>query len=147
MKRLFAAMMGVMALGLVAVLPACVTDMGPPIPATTNLKQDAVAPAYGLDLEQKQFARSWATQPPMVPHKFNYEVSLKSNECLRCHDKANAKKENAPAAGKSHYMVGGKEVEKMDLNRYFCSQCHAPQTKAAPLVENTFQGVGATPAK
>ncbi|OAD21154.1 periplasmiC nitrate reductase, diheme cytochrome c subunit, partial [Candidatus Thiomargarita nelsonii] len=25
--------------------------------------------------------------------------------------------------------------------RYFCTQCHAPQVDAKPLVENTFQPV------
>lgn len=142
MKRLVALMVGIMGLGVVAVLPACVsTPDAAPVAAVNDLKQSEVAPVYGLDLENKQHARSFSTQPPMVPHKFGYEINLQKNACLKCHDKANAKAEDAPAAGASHYKTpDGKVQDKLVMSRYFCNQCHAPLTKAAPLVENTFQG-------
>ncbi|MEO5337355.1 MAG: nitrate reductase cytochrome c-type subunit [Magnetospirillum sp. WYHS-4] len=141
MRRLIALMVGVMGLGLVSVLPACVAE-GPTVSAFNNAAPQApVAEMYGLDLEQKQHARTFSTQPPMIPHKTNYDISLKANGCMKCHDPANAKKEEAPAAGKSHYVdASGKVQDKLLGTRYFCTQCHAPMTKATPLVENTFQG-------
>ena len=33
----------------------------------------------------------------------------------------------------------GAELDNISPRRYFCTQCHVPQTDAKPLVENTFQ--------
>jgi cytochrome c-type protein NapB len=34
-------------------------------------------------------------------------------------------------------------MANVSARRYFCVQCHVPQTNAKPLVENTFQPVEA----
>ncbi len=32
----------------------------------------------------------------------------------------------------------GQELDNISPRRYFCTQCHVPQTDAKPLVGNTF---------
>ena len=99
-------------------------------------------PVYKLKLDEDKIARTFKDQPPLIPHKVaKYKVNLKANRCLKCHDKATYKEEEAPLAGKSHYLdAAGKEMDKINMGRYFCSQCHVPQANAKPLVANTFQG-------
>ncbi|MDM8545200.1 nitrate reductase cytochrome c-type subunit [Candidatus Venteria ishoeyi] len=84
--------------------------------------------------------RSYKLQPPMIPHGIEKEkISLKNNSCMKCHSQKNHKKEKAPAIGESHYLDrDGKKLEAPSARRYFCSQCHAPQVNAQPLVENNF---------
>ena len=88
------------------------------------------------------FERSYKEQPPMVPHEVDkYEVNLKNNGCLKCHSAATYEKEKSPKVGDSHYITrDGKTLEKISSRRYFCNQCHAPQLKGDPLVENVFDG-------
>ena len=51
------------------------------------------------------------------------------------------KKEKAPKVGDSHYITrDGKTQDTISMRRYFCSQCHVPQVKSEPLVENTHEG-------
>lgn len=94
-----------------------------------------------LILDQESFARNYKQQPPLIPHKVEkYRINLKTNRCLRCHDKDNFKEEEAPMVGKSHYLgADGKQMEKISMKRYFCTQCHVPQADARPLVKNTFK--------
>jgi nitrate reductase (cytochrome), electron transfer subunit len=105
-------------------------------------KQVSPPPVYKLKLDQEKFERNFKTQPPLVPHKVaKYKINLKANRCLKCHDKANYKEEEAPMVGVSHFMdKDGKEGKKINMGRYFCSQCHVPQVDAKPLVSNTFKG-------
>jgi len=100
-------------------------------------------PVYKLKLDLEKFERNFKTQPPLIPHKVaKYRINLKTNRCINCHGKAKYKEEEAPMIGKSHYMgADGKEMAKIDMSRYFCSQCHVPQVDAKPLVSNTFMGV------
>ncbi len=95
-----------------------------------------------LKLDEESFKRNYKQQPPLIPHKVKkYQINLKNNRCLKCHDKPNYKEEEAPMIGKSHYMTkDGKEGEEINMGRYFCTQCHVGQTVAKPLVENTFSG-------
>lgn len=86
--------------------------------------------------------RSYKQQPPMVPHKVDdYQVNLKVNACLSCHSEKTYEEKHAPKIGDSHYENrDGKVLETLSSRRYFCSQCHAPQLNAKPLVQNNFQG-------
>ena len=86
--------------------------------------------------------RSYKEQPPMVPHEVDkYEVNLKVNGCLKCHSPETYEKEKSPKIGDSHFLDrDGKELDKVSSRRYFCNQCHVPQLKGDPLVENSFQG-------
>lgn len=89
------------------------------------------------------FERSYKQQPPMIPHKIDkYQITLKNNGCMKCHDEKNYKKEKAPLVGESHFLIrDGKKLDQISSRRYFCSQCHAPQVDAKPLVKNEFAGL------
>ena len=108
-----------------------------------DLDAEAIEATKKKQVSQKGgFERSYKQQPPMIPHSTEKDViNLKSNTCLKCHSKATAKKEKAPVIGESHFVSRDGEVqEKMSSRRYFCTQCHAPQVDASPLVRNDFAG-------
>ena len=86
------------------------------------------------------FERSFKQQPPMIPHAIDKDkVTIKVNTCMKCHSAANYEKEKAPKIGDSHFISrDGKTLNTASKRRWFCSQCHAPQVQADPLVENTF---------
>ncbi len=88
---------------------------------------------------QKPIARTFSTQPPLVPHAVDNfdEITVESNQCMECHGLDVYKKKNAPKLGDSH-LDAGKKLVTMD--RYQCNSCHVPQVDAKPLVENTFVG-------
>jgi len=87
--------------------------------------------------------RNFVQQPPMIPHKIEgYKITLRNNKCLTCHSWANAPKKNATKVSLTHFKDrDGNELANIAPLRYFCTQCHAPQVDANPLVENTFQPV------
>lgn len=89
------------------------------------------------------FDRTWAEQPPMVPHEVDkYRISIRNNGCLKCHDPRTYEKEKAPVVGESHFLTReDKKLETVSKRRWFCSQCHAPQADRSPLVANTFETV------
>ncbi|TGO02903.1 hypothetical protein PN36_16530 [Candidatus Thiomargarita nelsonii] len=87
--------------------------------------------------------RDFVQQPPMIPHKIEgYKITLRYNKCLTCHSWSNARKANATKVSLTHFKDrDGNELANIAPLRYFCTQCHAPQVDANPLVENTFQPV------
>lgn len=93
---------------------------------------------------QDKIARTFSTQPPVIPHdteKFG-DVNLEENSCMDCHSAANYQKKKAPKIGDSHFIDPrtGKKLAEATMARYNCTQCHVPQVDAKPLVENTFVG-------
>ena len=86
------------------------------------------------------YGRAFPTQAPMVPHKANkYQINLKVNQCLSCHDRSRIKESGAPMVSITHYMTRDNEMlAQVSPRRYFCTQCHAPQDNAEPLVDNVF---------
>jgi nitrate reductase (cytochrome), electron transfer subunit len=106
------------------------------------------AEAKPFDREKQQtvdgkFDRSWKQQPPTIPHKIDKDqITLQVNTCLRCHSAANYKKEKATKVGDSHFITANRrKQDTIDMRRYFCAQCHAPQKTVKPLIENTFRTV------
>lgn len=97
---------------------------------------------HKVNTQQGGYERSFKLQPPMIPHTIDkYKISLKNNGCMKCHSEKAYKKEKAPKVGDSHYVNrDGKTLETVSSRRYFCNQCHAPQVKSEPLVENTHEG-------
>jgi len=107
------------------------------------IEDNSINPAMPrLKLDQEKFERTFKEQPPLIPHKVaKYQINLKANRCVKCHDKKYYKEEEAPMIGKSHYIGNdGKEMDKINMGRYFCTQCHVPQADAKPLVANTHKG-------
>lgn len=89
------------------------------------------------DLKRK---RNYPMQPPTIPHKIDgYQVDLNVNRCLDCHSRKVVEVTQAPMVSVTHYMDrDGNFLADISPRRYFCSQCHVPQTTATPLVGNDF---------
>lgn len=133
-------MAGLLAAGFAAAVQAAeVKGLAGDRPTDTN----AAPPVYSLQ-ETKKWDRSFRQQPPMVPHQVDkYQIDLRANECVKCHDWQFAAKEKAPEMPESHYKDrDGNQFEQVYRGRWFCTTCHAPQTDAQPLVDNSFQSSG-----
>jgi cytochrome c-type protein NapB len=98
----------------------------------------------GLPIE-----RSYLLQPPLIPHQIEgYTVTPKFNKCMSCHSWTKYKEANATKISQTHFESrDGIVMANVSALRYFCVQCHVPQTNAKPLVENTFQPVDALKAR
>ena len=92
----------------------------------------------------KREERSYHTAPPMIPHSIKDMVPIRQdfNLCKDCHavpDMIGAKitlgiPVPAPA---SHYV--NVKTGVLDMARWNCTQCHAPQANVKNLVTNTFK--------
>ena len=98
----------------------------------------------GLPIE-----RNYLLQPPLIPHQIEgYTVTPKFNKCMSCHSWTKYKEANATKISQTHFESrDGIVMANVSARRYFCVQCHVPQTNAKPLVENTFQPVDALKAR
>ena len=85
--------------------------------------------------------RDFVQQPPLIPHTTKgYIVSKSFNKCLDCHAWSRAKESGATRISVTHFRTReGVELSSISPNRYFCNQCHVPQSDAPPLVGNTFK--------
>lgn len=91
-------------------------------------------------LEGRQ-VRNYRQQPPVIPHSMTqYQIDLRTNQCLSCHDWTNAGERGAPTLSMSHYLDrDGTQLDTVAGTRWFCTQCHVPQANAPALVGNTFE--------
>lgn len=91
--------------------------------------------------DKQRFTRNYRQQPPLIPHTIEqYQIDLKANRCLSCHDWTTAGERNAPTLSMTHYMDrDGKQLDRVAGTRWFCNQCHVPQADAPALVDNTFK--------
>ncbi len=92
---------------------------------------------------EQSLGTDYVYQPPLIPHSIrNYEVTKDANKCLACHNWKNAKDMGAPKISVTHFLSREDAVlADVSPRRYFCLQCHVPQTDAQPLVENDFKRV------
>lgn len=141
MKKVIFSALTCLAVAMLIAAPASSNEVKS-LRGNLNIPAQADAPNVPKLEVVDKFERNFKTQPPLIPHKSaKYRISLKTNKCLKCHDKKYYKEEEAPMVGKSHYMdAAGKESKSLNKGRYFCNQCHVPQLLAKPLVENTFTG-------
>lgn len=107
-------------------------------------EQEMAPPLHQIDESGNQ-ARAYRQQPPLIPHKVDkYQVDLKVNQCLRCHGWPYNDQFKAPKVSETHYVDrAGNRTDDVARTRWFCNQCHVPQTDAKPLVENLFQPAAA----
>lgn len=93
--------------------------------------------------DQEPLGRDYLQQPPLIPHKTDgYIINVKSNKCLTCHSWKTYRKHNATKISQTHFESrDGAIMSTVSTRRYFCTQCHVPQTSAEPLIENTFEPV------
>ncbi len=88
-----------------------------------------------------RFTRAYRQQPPLIPHRVEkYQINLKVNQCIRCHDWPHNVEEAAPKISETHYIDrNGVALDRIAGTRWFCTQCHVPQVNARALVSNTFK--------
>lgn len=88
-----------------------------------------------------RFDRAYRQQPPLIPHRIDrYQINLKVNQCMRCHDWPYNVDEGAPKISETHYVDrSGIALDRVAGTRWFCTQCHVPQAQARALVENDFK--------
>ncbi|MDX1512147.1 MAG: nitrate reductase cytochrome c-type subunit [Gammaproteobacteria bacterium] len=112
------------------------------VPITDEGAPPRMPQVENLDIKR---GRNYPMQPPTIPHKIDgYQVDLNSNRCLSCHHRRRTEESQAPMVSVTHYMDrDGNFLAEVSPRRYFCNQCHVPQTDAKPLVENTFRDVDA----
>ena len=90
---------------------------------------------------------AWEGAPPQIPHRVEMylPVVADDNQCLDCHDvpKFIDQPKNTDRSRKSkspmprdHYANA--DMEDVAGARFNCTQCHVPQSNAAPLVESTY---------
>jgi cytochrome c-type protein NapB len=85
--------------------------------------------------------RDFVQQPPLIPHTTQgYQITMNFNKCMDCHAWQKTKASGATKVSVTHFKTrAGQELDNISPRRYFCTQCHVPQTDARPLVDNTFQ--------
>ncbi|MFC1673514.1 nitrate reductase cytochrome c-type subunit [Pseudomonadota bacterium] len=88
-----------------------------------------------------RFDRNYRQQPPLIPHKADtYQIDLKANECIGCHDWPQNTAAGAPKISETHYVSPtGVKLNTVSNSRWFCTQCHVPQAKLEALVPNEFK--------
>ena len=107
------------------------------LPIDISAPPPPIAPYEDHDIRR---ARAYPEQPPTIPHAIEgYEISVRGNKCLSCHSRRRAAATGAPMAGVSHFRGRDMQIRsEISPARYFCTQCHVPQTTAPPPVANDF---------
>ncbi|WP_315771882.1 MULTISPECIES: nitrate reductase cytochrome c-type subunit [unclassified Bradyrhizobium] len=108
--------------------PAPLNDEGP-APPMQPMKNTA-----------EREVRNYPEQPPVIPHAIDgYQVDMQGNKCLSCHARARTAESKAPMLSITHFMDrDGQFLASVSPRRFFCTQCHVPQSVANPPVSNDF---------
>lgn len=87
--------------------------------------------------------RNYPEQPPVIPHKIDgYQIDTKYNQCLACHARSAIDVSQAPMVSITHFMDReGQFLASVSPRRFFCTQCHVPQSEAQTPLKNTFVDV------
>jgi cytochrome c-type protein NapB len=106
-------------------------------PPMENLPAPPLARPIADDVRRM---RNYPEQPPVIPHAIEgYQLTLRANRCLECHRRQYTEASGAPMISVTHFMDReGQILADVAPRRYFCLQCHVPQTDARPLVGNSF---------
>lgn len=116
------------------------TPFRPPISFT----DEAATPPIPADVtDDRRVARNYPEQPPVIPHNVrDYQINLNTNRCLTCHSRRYTEVVQAPMISITHYVDReGQTLGSVSPRRYFCMQCHVPQTVAEPIVRNEFEDI------
>ncbi|WP_376963967.1 nitrate reductase cytochrome c-type subunit [Azospirillum sp. A26] len=121
---------------------------GPPLrldspfrPPVNFVEQNPAPPIPPDVTDDRRVARNYPEQPPVIPHNVrDYQITLNNNQCLTCHSRRFTEAVQAPMVSITHYVDReGQTLGAVSPRRYFCMQCHVPQTTAQPIVPNTFK--------
>jgi cytochrome c-type protein NapB len=107
----------------------------------TPIEQTPEADMYKPMKDAAPLPRDFVQQPPLIPHTIrDYQITKNFNKCMDCHAFAKAKSSGATKVSVTHFKDReGQELSNISPRRYFCTQCHVPQSDAKPLVANTFK--------
>ncbi len=107
----------------------------------TPLNQDNPPVASHQERDHPVGDRDFVQMPPLIPHNTaNYQITKNFNKCMDCHAWQRAKASGATKVSVTHFRSReGQELDNISPRRYFCTQCHVPQTDAKPLVANEFR--------
>lgn len=111
---------------------------------TAPLLEEPVPPPLPRELnDDRRQARDWPEQPPVIPHTISgYQITTNANRCLSCHGRQFTAQSQAPMISVTHFMDrDGQILAAVSPRRYFCTQCHVPQTEVEPVVENRFEDI------
>lgn len=91
--------------------------------------------------QQSRMPLNYVNQPPLIPHSIEgYQINKNVNRCLQCHGTQSYLTTGAPRVSPTHFSDRDGSISSgVSPRRYFCVQCHAPQTDAKPIVENSFR--------
>jgi nitrate reductase (cytochrome), electron transfer subunit len=131
----------VAALAVLALMaPVLLSAQSPFWPPVAFTDEPAAPPLPQEVTDDRRVARNYPEQPPVIPHSIrDYQINLNTNRCLTCHSRKFTAVVQAPMISITHYVDReGQTLAAVSPRRYFCLQCHVPQTNAQPVVENTF---------
>ncbi len=123
-------------------LAASYPQESPRLTGEKSPMEDAAAPPLARWIaDDVRRMRSYPEQPPVIPHAIEgYQLSLNANRCLECHRREFTEGSGAPMISVTHFMDReGQMLANVSPRRYFCLQCHVPQTEVKPLVPNLFR--------
>jgi cytochrome c-type protein NapB len=89
--------------------------------------------------------RNYPEQPPVIPHTTEgYQIDINGNKCLSCHARARTGESQAPMVSITHFMDrDGQFLASVSPRRFFCTECHVPQSMVTPPVTNDFIDIDA----
>ena len=118
--------------------PTVANGLRGPTPLESESKPAALPKTINDDQRR---ARSFPAQPPVIPHQVdNYQVDLRFNKCMSCHGRERVGESQAPMVSVTHFQDrDGMIRQEISPRRYFCTQCHVPQSDVRVPVKNTFQ--------
>ena len=104
-------------------------------------EQGGEGDSFRNERDHAALPRDFVQQPPLIPHAIRgYDITKNFNKCMDCHAWSRARETGATKISLTHFRDrDGKELSTVSPRRYFCMQCHVPQTEARPLVQNTFR--------
>lgn len=106
-----------------------------------DLNEEDEAPLMAQEVNDDiRTDRDYPMAAPTIPHKIEgYQIDLKANKCLSCHNRQRVEESQAVMVSVTHFMNrDGNFLADVSPNRYFCTQCHASQLDVKSLIENDF---------
>lgn len=120
--------------------------LGSALRGDTPLNEEAAASLIApMKNSAEREVRNYPEQPPVIPHTTDgYQIDLNSNKCLTCHARARTGESRAPMLSITHFMDReGQFLATVSPRRFFCTQCHVPQSTSKPPVDNDFIDIDA----
>jgi cytochrome c-type protein NapB len=117
-----------------------------PLRGTPFAQEPKTPPLVNAENDDRKRVRSYAMQPPTIPHKTdNYQVDKNANKCMTCHARTRVGDTQATPISITHYVDrDGNFLADVSPRRYFCEQCHVVQMDGVePAVKNRFRDVEA----